>query len=60
LPHAPKLRAGSDQRDEVGGIDGTPAVLCLVLLAVADTGSTAVLLCTRGDRDVRARKDSNL
>jgi hypothetical protein len=22
------LRAGADQRDEVGGIDGTPAVLC--------------------------------
>jgi hypothetical protein len=24
----PERRAGSDQRDEVGGIDGTPAVLC--------------------------------
>jgi hypothetical protein len=23
-----ELRASSDQRDEVGGIDGTPAVLC--------------------------------
>ena len=33
-----ELRAGSDQRDELGGIDGTPAVLCPSMSPMPEEG----------------------